>query len=66
MPKPQQEQPTRDMNAADAANSEPGAQEEQKPSVERALKGDEVRDDEVEHPTGEDQAAENRENEPPA
>jgi hypothetical protein len=66
MPKPQQEQPTRDMNAADAANGEPGAQEQQKPSVERALKGDEVRDDEVEHPTGESQAAENREKEPPA
>jgi hypothetical protein len=66
MPRPQEEQPTRDMHAADAANGEPGAQEQQKPSVKRALAGDEVRDDEVEHPTGEDQAAENRDKEPPA
>jgi hypothetical protein len=65
MSKPQQEQPMRDMGAADAANGEPDAQE-QKPSVERALSGDEVRDDEVEHPTGEGQAKQNRENEPPA
>ena len=54
------------MNAADAANGEPSAQEQQKPSVERALAGDEFRDDEVQHPTGEDQAAENRDKEPPA
>jgi hypothetical protein len=39
MPRPQQEQPVRDMRAADAANGEPDAQE-QKPSVERALRGD--------------------------
>jgi hypothetical protein len=32
----------RDMSAADAANGEPDAQE-QKPSVERSLRGDEVR-----------------------
>ena len=56
----------RDMRAADAANGEPDAQDQRKPSVERALAGDEVRDDEVEHPTGEDQAEKNRENEPPA
>jgi len=66
MPKSQQEQPMRDMRAADAANGEPDAQAERKPSVERALRGDEVRDDEVEHPTGEEQAQENRDNEPPA
>ena len=66
MPRPQQEQPVRDMHAADAANGEPHALEQTKPSVERALKGDEVRDDEVEHPAGEKQAEENRENEPPA
>ena len=53
------------MRAADAANGEPEAQGQPKPSVERSLRGDEVRDDEVEHPTGEHQAAENRENEPP-
>ena len=66
MPRPQQEQPMRDMRAADAANGEPDALEQTKPSVERALKGDEVRDDEVEHPTGEGQVEANRENEPPA
>jgi len=54
------------MEAADAANGGPDALEQTKPSVERALKGDEVRDDEVEHPTGEKQAEKNRENEPPA
>jgi hypothetical protein len=59
-------EPTTDMEAADAANGEPDAMEETKPSVERALAGDEVRDDEVEHPTGEKQAAENRDDEPPA
>ena len=40
-----------------------------RPSVERALEGDEIRDDEVEettHRTGEDQARRNREDEPPA
>ena len=56
----------RDVSDADAANGEPDALEQQKPSVERSLRGDEVRDDEVEHPTGEKQAEKNRENEPPA
>src|SRR6476646_2979989 len=59
-------EPTTDMTQADAANGEPDAMERVKPSVERALAGNEVRDDEVEYPTGEDQAAENRKNESPA
>jgi hypothetical protein len=54
------------MEAADAANGEPHALDHTKPSVERALAGDEIRDDKVEHPTGEAQAEENRENEPSA
>jgi hypothetical protein len=61
-----QSEPRTDMAAADAANGEPEAMEATKPSVKRALAGDEVRDDEVEHPTGEKQAEANRDNEPPA
>jgi hypothetical protein len=57
MTRPQQEQPIRDVSEADVPNGEPDPLEQQKPSAERSLRGDEVRDDEVEHPTGEGQAA---------
>jgi len=54
------------MNAADAANGEPTAQGSRGPASSGPSRPHEFRDDEAQHLTGEDQAVENRENEPPA
>jgi hypothetical protein len=59
-------EPMTDVVRTEPANGEPGAPQPVKPSVKRALTGDEVRADEAEHPVGEQQARENRDNEPPA